>query len=65
MRMATKQTTNNKYYMFTLDDYGTVAFVSASKPFFGTLDDFARLLSRAKIKALKSRLRRLKRAIPK
>ncbi len=38
-----KTTPTDKYYAFTLDDYATVSFVSASKTYFGTLDDFARL----------------------
>lgn len=34
----------NKLYAFTLPDYATVSFVSASKLYFGTLDDFNKLL---------------------
>lgn len=35
---------NDKYYAFFLDDYATVSFVSGGKCYFGTMEDFARLL---------------------
>ena len=35
---------SDKYYAFFLDDYATVSFVSGGKAYFGTMDDFARLL---------------------
>ena len=36
--------TKDKYFAFFLDDYATVSFVSGGKCYFGTMDDFARLL---------------------
>ena len=34
----------DKWYAFKLDDYATVSFVSSSKLYIGTLEDFGRLL---------------------
>lgn len=54
MCMEMKTIPKDKYYAFTLDDYATVSFVSASKVYFGTLDDFARLFVGDKNKRLKA-----------
>lgn len=44
MRKELTKNTKDKYYAFFLDDYATVSFVSGGKVYFGTMDDFARLL---------------------
>ena len=54
MCMEMKTIPKDKYYAFTLDDYATVSFVSASKVYFGTLDDFARLFVGDKNERLKA-----------
>ena len=50
----------NKVYSFILPDYATVSFVSSSKLYFGTLDDFNRLLASEDNKSYKDAFERLK-----
>ncbi len=50
----------NKVYAFILPDYATVSFVSSSKLYFGTLDDFNRLLASEDNKSYKDAFERLK-----
>lgn len=50
----------NKLYAFILPDYATVSFVSLSKLYFGTLDDFQKLLVSEDNKPYKKPFERLK-----
>ncbi|MBE5750106.1 MAG: hypothetical protein E7346_04485 [Clostridiales bacterium] len=50
----------NKVYAFILPDYATFSFVSSSKLYFGTLDDFNRLLASEDNKSYKDAFERLK-----
>lgn len=50
----------NKLYAFILPDYATVSFVSSSKLYFGTLDDFQKLLVSEDNKSYKEPFERLK-----
>jgi len=50
----------NKVYAFILPDYATVSFVSSSKLYFGTLDDFQKLLASEDNKSYKEPFERLK-----
>lgn len=50
----------NKSYAFILPDYATVSFVSSSKLYFGTLDDFQKLLASEDNKSYKESFERLK-----
>lgn len=50
----------NKLYAFILPDYATVSFVSSSKLYFGTLDDFQKLLVSEDNKPYKEPFERLK-----